>query len=511
MLDRVKFFRRRQFVLGPEPIGYEGWKKLKADDRCLISVHPDLPATMVEKGDARAVLLGYWVDPARPELGDEGILRRMFEGPLTTGGVANFLENLTGRFALIVKAPQGLWLFPDACALRQINYCLDPLGAVWCASQAETLAERFRFEYDPEVLSFRKIPAYQSGTDEFWLLNDRTAYREIKYLLPDHYLDLRQAVAVRFWPTPGAIGTLSIDENTKRCAEILQKGIRGAAERFDLKMGISAGSDSRRSLAAAKGVKDKIFFFTHRLPGISKADVEIPARLLPKLGIPHHLFEVEFMSPEFKEYYDSNATWAREKRGHEASTALKHLGSEATVLNSNISEVPQCFYWLPRSNITGEGLAMATGLNHPMAVSEFQKWIDGARSACEASRLNIMTLFDYELRSRWVSAAYAEYDIAYETFCPYNNRRLFAWELAVDERHRRSRRLDVLIKHIRYMWPEVLAEPINPEEKMAARLQKIFWNYFIHKTITPWVPIYDYLRYVKLKWRYRRLKQPSRS
>jgi hypothetical protein len=232
-------------------------------------------------------------------------------------------------------------------------------------------------------------------------------------------------------------------------------------------------------------------------------DVEIPSRLLPRLGLDHHKLGMQSMSNQFRKYYEESATWARETRGHISYTLLQHFGAEATVLNSNISEVAQCVYWLPKSNINGQTLSIISGLNHPLAISEFQKWVDGARLACKNAGMNIMDLFFLEQRmGRWAAAAFSEYDIAHETFNPYNNRHLHSLMLGINERHRRNRRWDVMVNHITSMWPEVLIEPINPPDGIRDRVQQFIRRFIIHKTITPWFPIYEYLRYRKLKRRF---------
>jgi hypothetical protein len=271
-------------------------------------------------------------------------------------------------------------------------------------------------------------------------------------------------------------------------------------------MGISAGVDSRKTLAASRDVRNSIYYFTHTPTQTSMLtnDVEIPYRLLPRLGLDHHKLGMQPMTDEFKEYYEASATWGRETRGHISYTLLQHFGAEATVLNSNISEVAQCVYWLPKSKINGQTLAIVSGLNHSFAIREFQKWVDGARLACRDSKMNIMDLFFLEQRmGRWASAAFSEYDITHETFNPYNNRHLHCLMLGINERHRRNRRWDVMLNHIRSMWPEVLIEPINPPDGVRDRFQQFIRRFIIHKTITPWVPIYEYLRFRKLKQRFR--------
>lgn len=504
LYDRMKYFRRRQFVLGPEHIDYEGWKKFEVDNGLLLTVHPDLSAVVVEEDANKAILLGYAIDPYRIELDDEALLRPFVSGQVLLNKVVSGLERLSGRFVLIVISRESSWLFHDPCGLRQAHYCRDNHGAIWCASQPEVLAERLGLAYDEEALRFRNMPAFRLSDEDFCFIGDRTPYRQIKYLLPNHYLDLRLGTVHRYWPVAECVGSLSIDEGLRLCQPILQNGIRAAAERFDLKMGLSAGCDSRKSLAAAKAVKEKVYFFTHTPMASHSADVEIPARLLPKLGIQHHKIELQEMCTDFRTYYEASATWARERHGHISYTALQHFGPEATVLNSNISEYSQVWFWLPKSRITGVGLAILKGLNHPIAIDDYQKWLDSAYPVCRAAKINILVLFELELRSRWVAGTFAECDIAYEVFNPYNNRRLFCIEMSTNERSRRGRRWDVPIKLINKMWPEALVEPINPEPRLYGKIKRFIWRSIVHKTITPWLPIVEYSRYRKLKRKFGR-------
>lgn len=504
-INPIKYFRRRQYLLGPQHRPFQGWNTYKLTNDCMLTVHPDLPVVTVEQLENYAVLLGYAIDPFQPDLNEKDILQRFVDNRISIEGIISGLEKLSGRFVLIVKSHEGLWVLHDAVALRQVQYCRDKQGVVWCASQAETLAERLGFEYDEEVLSYRNMPKW-ANKDEFWLLNDRTPYRQVRNLLPNHYLDLLTGKVFRYWPRKGCIPPLSVDDSNRLCTPILKNSIRAAAMRFDLRMGISAGVDSRKTLAASKDVRDKIHCFTHTPTQTSMRmnDVEIPSRLLPRLGLDHHKLGMQLMSDEFRKYYEGSATWARETRGHISYTLLQHFGAEATVLNSNISEVAQCVYWLPKSKINGLMLSIISGLNHPLAISEFQKWVEGARLACRDAKMNIMDLFFLEQRmGRWATAAFSEYDITHETFNPYNNRHLHCLMLGINERHRRNRRWDVMLKHIRSMWPEVLIEPINPPDGIRDRVQQFIRRFIVHKTITPWVPIYEYLRYRKLKRRFR--------
>jgi len=504
-MDRIKYYRRRQFVLGPRVVNPGGWEEHDLEGLGFLVVHPDLAVTTVRIPAGLLVLLGDVLDSRSPASGNRGILEEAAARVTNADQLPAVLEPLSGRFVLLAALNGTRRLYHDAVGLRQVTYCRDGDGAVWCASQAETLAEVLRYGHDPEVLSYRNLPMYQRDRGEFWLLHDRTPYRAVRHLLPNHCLDLDTGRASRYWPVPGAIPQLSIADSIEQCTPILEGSIAAAASRFDLCLGMSAGMDSRKTLAAAREVRDRIRYFSHA-PGHDRLDVHdirVPARLLPRLGLRHESLGWNPMSSDFREIYEASATWAREKKGHIAHTLFRHFGPDTVIMNSNISEVAQCVYWLPARHLDGEGLAILSGLNHPFAVRSFQAWVDGAAPACEAAGMELLDLFFLEQRmGRWTVAAFSEYDVAHDTFNPYNNRLLHRMMLAIHPRHRRDRRWDVPIRQIRAMWPDVLCEPVNPQDSLHEQLQQTLRRFVVHRTITPWLPVYQYLRFLKKRRRY---------
>ena len=515
-MDKIKYFRRHQFTLGPEYINYEGWKKYTVTERYYLSAHPDLTVLQVSHENKSITLLGYFIDPYQYELSQEDILESILQRANSIADIINSFEIMSGRFVVIVALQGHIYVFNDACGLKQVVYCSDKENRTWCATQAVSLAEKLGFPLDKEVLDYRNSSVMQASKAEFWMPNTRTPYREILHLLPNHYLDFAAGKSFRFWPTRQCISPIFVEEGVRIAATILKNTIQAASNRFDLKMSISAGIDSRKTLAATKEVRDKITYFTHApkidmkdtevqammLPDLPRMDVKVPGKLLPKLGITHHVLEQKAMDDDFRTYYESSATWARETKGHNAYNIFHYLGPETNILNSNVSETTQCNYWLPRSKINGEGLAIATGLYHPMAIKEFDNWIKGAREACEASGLNILGLFHWEMRGgRWAAAAFSEYDIAHDSFTPYNNRYLNKVLLGINERYRRNRMWYVGLKIIKSLWPEVLSEPVNPPETMSKRIREFLRRQVLHKWITPWLPIYEYAKNLRKKMR----------
>ena len=497
-MDKLKFFRRRQFALGPKHFGFEGWKRYQIADEYCLTAHPDLAVNEARNASSSITLLGYLIDPDHKERTETEVLNEMLLKTKIMDDFFTWLEKMSGRFVIIVKIADKILLFHDAVGLRQVTYCRDENGRVWCASQVETLAERLGFSLDQEVLDYKNSPMFRDGRSEFWLVNDRTPYKNILQLLPNHYLNLRSGKAIRFWPTKNCIPSLSVEEAVRLSVTILKKSIEAASTKFDLKMGISAGIDSRKTLAATKDIVNKIQYFSieHNLNGFESIDVKVPRKLLPKLGIHHHVFERKSMSEDFCKLCEESSTFVRQRQGNIAYTLYCHFNTEFTLLNSNTSEITQCNYWLPKSKIDGEGLAIITGLYHPLAIREFDKWIQRAQGACEEASLNILGLFHWEQRGgRWASAAFGEYDIIHESFTPYNNRFLNKLLLGVSERYRRDRMWHVAFKQIKYMWPEALSEPVNPSKNLIEHIKEFIRRQFLHKFVTPWIPIYEYCKF----------------
>jgi hypothetical protein len=297
-----------------------------------------------------------------------------------------------------------------------------------------------------------------------------------------------------------------VDRAVSLAAPLLRNSIDVASRRFNLKMGITAGIDSRVVLAASRSAADRICYYTrgHEKDNSCFQDAIVPSRLLPSLGIKHRVLPWEPMDDEFRHMYESSVTFARESKGNIAFTLQRNLGSDFTVMSGNLSEISQCRYWLPRSRIDGQGLAIATGLCHPFAVREFEKWLAGARAACSAAGMNVLALFHWEQRGgRWAATSFAEYDIVHESFAPFNNRLLNEILLGVPERYRRDRMQTVALRLVKGMWPEVLSEPINPPTTVGERTQEFIRRAVLHTLVTPWCPAYEYAKYLRKRMRVR--------
>jgi len=496
-VNHQKYFRRRQFCLGPTPVNYEGWKQVKLTDKHIITSHPDLPLTVVEDRKRKCILLGYWIDPLHPELSDYQILVNFISEKLSLNLITEFLRRLTGRFILFISDSEHLWVFHDACGLRQVVYLKDKEKNIWCASQPEILSDLFKLKMCPRVLSYIKANSFKSGRRDIFLPHDLTPYSEIKVLLPNHYLDLKTGTTHRYWPLPEKQESIHQNTAISLCSELLQGSIDGAARRFNLKMGISSGLDSRLSLAASKKVKDKITYFTYRIPDRNPLDLEVPMKLSKKLGLKHIVCNLSSMEEEDKIYFLLNNPFYSHRRAELAISFGRCFGDESTVLNSNLYEFSRGVPLLPEFMINGNTLTILNRLDHFLAAKEFQNWIDKTRAISRTTGIYLPSLFELEIISRWVIDALLEYDVIHETFIPYNNRQLIKLVSSVKINFRRGHFNTFDLKFIEFLWPEVLSEPINPEISILRKIKRGVFS-FTDLSLSAYFPIIDLCRFLKL-------------
>lgn len=456
-----------QFTLGPRiPEELEAWPTLEVGNNLYLAAHPDLSLEEAVGVDASAILVGYMLDPANPQASNSDILCSLISLVSQDGDLFAAIEPLGGRWALIVNDRQGRRLVGDAAGLRQIFYSdARQTDELWCASQPGHIADALQLQLDREAVDF--IEWFRTkGPPESWWPGDSSQYREVRRLLPNHYLDLNSGQPQRFWPfnKPAA---RSLDDALGSIAETLAGMMRSAALRFDLAVAISAGWDSRLMLAACRSIAAELCYYSSKRPDMTwnHMDVDIPSKLLAKLGLAHDTIEIRReVSPTFAALVNRNVPFAHTSRFAALQTELNYYKGRKVGVTGNVSEVARCFYPRPDSPgraVTAEYLMMVSGLQHPFAGEQFGAWLNEAGAPLN---YNILDLFYWEQRTgSWFAQNCLEFDATwYDVFFPFNSRRLLMEMLAVDEADRQAPGHELYRQLMLRLWPAVLSEPINP-------------------------------------------------
>ncbi len=491
-MDLQRFLHRRQYLLGPDYImGHQNWKRFRLSEGFLLSVHPELGVTQVSDGDNSLVLLGYILDPLNPTFTDRQILTSLLRACSTEERFFEALDGLGGRFVL-VSCIHGCWrVIHDAAGFRQVYYHTDLRGRLWVAGEVSLLVENCGLEQDQELRrELFSLPLFFSS-QEFWYPSGLTLFRGAARLLPNHYLDMQRGKAVRFWPR-GTMRRYPLDTSIEYACSVIEGLMESAVNRFDTALGLTAGLDSRIVLAASKDMRQQIYFFTHTHPKLSSsgADITVPASILARFGLRHNLVpELPVQGDrEFLSLINRNVVTARYSKVRNAYTMFKHfqeLGREFVVTNGVCGEVTRNFYLVPGViKVDSRFLSLLAGMQGSEKVEmALEGWLGDIRTRVE-SQDHLLDLFYWEQRTgSWAAQSYSEYDIAFESFSPFNCRSLIEVSMGVRKELRRPPLYRLHREMIRRMWPQLLDWEINPQPQLFRRIAKELKRTPLHSVV----------------------------
>jgi hypothetical protein len=462
-----RLLRRNQFLLGQCAVELGGWVS-RPFGRFWVSSHPDLNVETASANGRELLLIGYLLDPFRPDLSNRDILNHLLSGS-DQDTIIDEAGRYSGRWILVLALGRNTLMFHDAAGSRQIVYS-EPTSSEprWFASQVDLITERSSYALDKQAEDF--IHFFSSYNQEYWWPGTSTPFAAIKRLLPNHSIDLDTGKVSRYWPRAG-FSPLSPRDAIERLIPLFKGSIAAAANRFDLALGVSAGWDSRLLLSACHDVVDKVAFYTAKkshLPG-THPDIVIPKKMFKRFGIEHHQIVSDTVSDEaFIDLYNKHTHFPHRYRMSSMYECLHYFQLTKVAMTGNVSEIARCFYRPAargKKDVNGSMLSETVNMRmHPFSVKEFQNYLDNVGDRHD---YQLLDLFYWEQRiGSWFAGNILEFEIAWkELFFPFNNRLLLETFLRVDERLRSEPEYELYRLLIHAMWQELLEYPINPPQR----------------------------------------------
>jgi hypothetical protein len=475
-----KYLYRRHYLLSPRPIEcFWNWKQIQVSKDYFLTVHPDLPVIVAKHQDRSIHLLGYIIDAYNPLLDDSKIMESVIKNSKSGDDVFANIADKCGRFVIVVKIGNDFRIFSDACGLRQVFYHVDKDNSIWCASQPHLIAEHLGIKVNKIIESdLNKASLFK--TKEYWYPGIITLFDNIFHLSPNHYLEINTRKAIRYWPRE-RLTPISTSECIPKVSELLRGIIEGAINRFNIAFAISCGRDSRTLFAASRQLANKIDYFTQatRATIHSDPDVLIPSRMTKELGLKHSVLVLpETLDQDFEAILKKNVFTARVSKGLNAISIYNHFKEEKkeiVVLYGNCSEITKRdrfrFPKTPKWLLSGTALAaMAVMSKSHTAIAQFREWLIPVKKLTKYN-IDILDLMHWEQRvGNWGAMTFSEYEMVYESLCPYSCRRYIEYMLRVPFKYRTKPKYQLYHQLIANMWPEALEYPINPEKNWGKRI-----------------------------------------
>jgi hypothetical protein len=473
----------RQFILGSKFVEIEGWNKIPINEDLFLTIHPDLKTSQSTYNNINLTLLGYMIDPSNNYISDLDILNNICKNSKSFIDVLKNTYNYNGRWIIIYNDKNETKVFNDCIGSRQLCY-VRKNNEIWCASQSSLLSYCLNIELDDNDLLTNFIKSSEFEMQEKFLPGDSTLYRDVKHLIPNHYLDLNLGKSIRYYPSEH-FKNIQMNDAIEFASKILQGSMVNANKRFNLMLAITGGLDSRVALAASKDIKQDIFYYLMKFDNLNDnhLDIQIPSKLLPKLNLNFNLLELDKNIDEnFEKRFNENVSCSRNKLKYGAYICYKEFKDKVRI-SGHGSEIGRNFYYgYYNRKIDAELLAEISGYkNNEFAILHFKEWLFDAEDTCKKYNMNILDLFYWEQRmGKWGALGSSEFEIANEEFILFNNRQLLNTILQVDEKYRIDPNYILYKKIINRLWPSTLSTPINGKSKLDIYI-KYFAKYLLKK------------------------------
>jgi len=464
---------RNQFVLGPEFVdGLDGWKRIRINGSLCLMAHPDLNAFRIASDDRSITLVGYIIDPFAPVATDSDILRRLMGGFSDFDALTKNIYSLGGRWILVAQKGSEARLFNDAAGLRQVFYATGVSG-IWCASQPGLLAEILGLSMDRDALSFMDSLEFRTHREYRWP-GYSSPFREVRHLLPNHFLNLSTGACRRYWPD-GALPLLPLEDAVDIIADTLQGFMRGISNRYDIAIGMTSGLDSRLVLAASKDISRRISFMSVRQMDWpdDHPDITVPSMLISALGMKHDLVRASPVKDHgFFDAFHRSVLLANDIYAPDAQAIYEYYGRNKVAVTGSVCEIGRCSFSSMRKKAVKKGITPADlarlqrmGM-HSFALEHFDEWLSGMGNIYN---IHVLDMFEWEQgHGNWLAMCQLQFDSAWrDLFTPFNCRRLLTDMLSVDERYRKGPDYPLYGRLITKLWPEVLSLPVNPHKKVS--------------------------------------------
>lgn len=427
-------------------------------------------AALAASGENAVLVLGLALNPFDGCNDETVIAQKLLESRSSSERCfLDTLSELTGRFALALYYEQTLEIYTDACATRTVFYDTSGRG-VAVSSHATLLAELLGYELSDDACYFFYHPLYKSAPLK--RLPGLTApFEHLRILTPNTKLNPVTGKITRIFPAEALPACTDGPVLEEELAALMKKQAELLYQRVPIQMSLSAGLDSRFTLAACRDIAEDVRFFTHQTKNpVHREDVATAAAICQRFGLHHIVYQWDNQRYgsgfyEFEKIWLRNLglprglSWLNKIYADDWPTGAVHLRSNiAEIAKADLSDRGRHAF----STQTLARLYTTTPMqSDPRVLCALREWMDVTGFTVEnLHNYDFYDLFEWEqIMCQWLGWLLLESDLSHDTFQLFNNRKILSKMLSVPYEDRVHKKLFLGV--IRRLWPELLEFPIN--------------------------------------------------
>lgn len=457
----------RGFLLSGRQIGppVSGWREAQTAGRWLYH-DPNVDLSFGHTDTSAVYLLGRATLLGSVDHSDVPVAQRLANKlALSRDLFDEEVELLCGNYALIIRDGTRTSIQSDAGGLRSVFY----------SPRDQLVGSHARL-----VATFCDSADYSEFYDASWEIPNsvsylpgvRTIFREVLQLSPNTELQIDSMTLRRVFPRRPPL-SLEVPEVVERVEPLLLSQLPFLTDTGkDLMLSLTAGIDSRTSLALMRPVIDQVTALTYvlgfgRYAGmrIMEVDEDIAREITSTFSIQHRMALIpdSEVRPSVKKVLQANTH--HEHIWPLAQWYLDNISPDTLHVRSNLFEIGRAFYRKGHTRkmpLTPERMAEThrrSSSGRPAAVEAFREYVD-VTDFDSLMGHDPYDFFYWEHRvGRWHGNVVAESDISHETWVLINSRRVLELFLAASL----SKRIDATVYRelMARRWPALIQWPWN--------------------------------------------------
>ena len=287
---------------------YSNFNELKFD-RYKLRVQNKLHLSYTNiKDNIYLVLIGNCINPFELVYDEDEIVKKIAKkvnlneyNPLKTS--INYINELTGNFVLILIENDKIIALTDPAGMLYGCYgCVD--GQLYMSSHPQLIADIVNCSKDDYTIELEKYKFfYYYGV---FFPGNRTQFKELKRLIQNHFIIIdknNHDTVERFYPTNELIyvkNDLEYNVLIEKTIKILKDTLKCIVEKYKRPaISLSGGMDSKTTLAASNGLRNKFLFYSYNSMKGDMIDSNAAHKIANYLGIEHTIDNIPYTDENF--------------------------------------------------------------------------------------------------------------------------------------------------------------------------------------------------------------------
>lgn len=376
--------------------------------------------------------------------------------------IIEYEKRLGGKYVIFYKENGNCYCIGDATCSVPVFYGVG-LSDVICCSNPQIIIEKFGLSPDNMLWKIRN-----SGPLNQAMPYDVTPYKEIKQLIPNHYLDLTEQRAVRFVNCSKKQFEISPKEAAKITAPMIENIAKMYSSKFEIRCPLTSGRDSRVVYAFLKKINHSVNSYTIWKDSFKNdsQDWDVPVALAKLADSNHEQIYKESVSDEIKQSMDKilGENGYPQDAFSFSVTVNRHYGVCAMLEGDIIGQVGKCSLHRDIPLFLASPAYFRCKLHNYSveAKSLIRDWMKEIKNSRE--KVNVFDLFSVENRlGVWASHTHLIRNTMGMPFVNIFNSRsiIYVWT-AVDRAKRMKS--EIHIELIRLISPELLEVPFETDK-----------------------------------------------